>query len=175
MRDYRAKTSPKPLTAAQKEAAKKARKDRVAANPEKYRKLRSAAWHRRKEQERAYVKTRLTQNPAHHRERDLKRKYGITLAHYLRLMDEQSHKCAVCGEPSNGRRFDVDHCHSSGRVRGLLCRRCNLILGHAQDEPEVLMLAAGYLASASPASRSTSSSVTSRKKSGAPNPILRAR
>lgn len=149
MRNYRVENPSKPLTGEQKQAAKKARQDRVAANPEKYRKLRSARWNGRKEQERNYLKNRLKNNPAHYRERDLKRKYGITLADYLRLMDEQNHECAICADPSNGRRLDVDHCHSTGKVRGLLCRRCNLILGHAEDEPEVLILAASYLESAS--------------------------
>lgn len=56
--------------------------------------------------------------------------YGITVEDYKRMLGEQGGVCAICGEPpSPGRHLDVDHCHTSGAVRGLLCRSCNAGLG----------------------------------------------
>lgn len=55
--------------------------------------------------------------------------YGITVADY-RLMEHcQQGRCAVCREVGEGRRLDIDHDHTTGSVRGLLCRRCNLAVG----------------------------------------------
>lgn len=55
--------------------------------------------------------------------------------------------CEICGvsEEDYGRRLSLDHCHSSGKVRGLLCQPCNLGLGSFRDKPEVLLAAAAYL------------------------------
>ena len=53
----------------------------------------------------------------------------------------------ICGisEEEIGKRLDVDHCHASGKVRGVLCNSCNNILGHARDNIDVLKSAAEYL------------------------------
>jgi Recombination endonuclease VII len=57
--------------------------------------------------------------------------------------------CEICGE---GGALVVDHCHLTGRVRGLLCaRHCNLMLGHARDNTTVLARAIEYLAGVAPA------------------------
>lgn len=61
--------------------------------------------------------------------RNLRNKYGITEAQYSALYDAQGGRCAVCGCIPN-ERLAVDHDHETGVVRGLLCRRCNLELGH---------------------------------------------
>lgn len=59
---------------------------------------------------------------------------------------DYSGPCSLCGQPStNGKRLAVDHCHESGRVRGLLCDRCNRGLGYFRDQPDLLRLAAAYL------------------------------
>ncbi len=56
----------------------------------------------------------------------LKQKYGITLDDYWRMHDGQAGLCAICGaEESENKVLAVDHCHGTGRVRGLLCARCN--------------------------------------------------
>lgn len=78
-------------------------------------------------------------------------KYGITLEQYQELLDKQDGRCAVCGTdkpwPDSSRtNFVVDHCHSTGRVRGLLCATCNLMLGYAKDQTEILRAAITYLA-----------------------------
>lgn len=56
--------------------------------------------------------------------------FGITIEQYELLLDIQGNVCAICGDKClSGRRLAVDHCHETGRVRGLLCRRCNQRLG----------------------------------------------
>jgi hypothetical protein len=75
----------------------------------------------------------------HHRERiwnaKLKREYGITSKIYYELLEKQNGVCGICGcksTDSNAKTIDtklcVDHCHLTGKVRGLLCRKCNLAL-----------------------------------------------
>jgi hypothetical protein len=59
------------------------------------------------------------------------RKYNLTQQDYNKMLEAQGGKCKVCREhgPLNGRSLDVDHDHKTGRVRGLLCPRCNAHLG----------------------------------------------
>ena len=81
-------------------------------------------------------------------DQQLKRKYGITLEDYDRLLENQEGCCSICGtdEPGGGKgRFHVDHNHITGKVRGLLCNSCNTGLGRFKDSPEVLLKAAAYL------------------------------
>jgi hypothetical protein len=79
----------------------------------------------------------------------LKRQYGISLNEYVSMLVAQGQKCAICGSPSPNREgadsFDVDHDHKTGKVRGLLCKDCNLTIGTAHDSPEALRKAADYL------------------------------
>lgn len=78
------------------------------------------------------------------RNRDLKRFYGITLEDYNRMFDEQSGLCAIC-RVALDTTANVDHDHKTDNVRGLLCRSCNLALGHFQDSKESLKAAIRYL------------------------------
>jgi hypothetical protein len=67
--------------------------------------------------------------------RAYKRLYGITIADYDRMFDEQNGLCAVCGSDKalgRGRRFHVDHDHITGKVRGLLCHLCNTAIGRIE-------------------------------------------
>lgn len=76
------------------------------------------------------------------------RKYGITPNQFDVLFRKQDGKCAICGtEEPGGHRgvFQVDHDHITGRVRGLLCYKCNHMLGIANDNPNVLRRATDYL------------------------------
>lgn len=73
-------------------------------------------------------------------------KYGITIADYDRMLDGQGGMCAICGSTDPvDRSFNVDHDHKTGRVRGLLCRWCNLLLGYAGDDTTRLDSAIEYL------------------------------
>jgi DNA-directed RNA polymerase subunit RPC12/RpoP len=77
----------------------------------------------------------------------LKRRYGIGIEDYERMLISQNYKCAICGTPNdpNGRNFAVDHCHNTKKVRGLLCSRCNTGLGQLDDSVERLKQALDYL------------------------------
>jgi hypothetical protein len=68
--------------------------------------------------------------------------YTLTLAEKELLETAQQKRCAIC---INDADLNVDHCHTSGRVRGLLCMTCNLLLGYANDDPKVLESAIAYL------------------------------
>lgn len=78
----------------------------------------------------------------------IRRVYGITLAEYDKMFEDQNGKCAICGSPDEveGRRLAIDHCHDSGRVRGLLCGKCNRGLGLFYDNKQLLENAISYLA-----------------------------
>lgn len=77
----------------------------------------------------------------------LKNVYGITVEKYNEMFNEQNGCCAICGEHQTSlkKSLAVDHCHTSGEVRGLLCTNCNLLLGYATDDTKVLSNAINYL------------------------------
>lgn len=79
------------------------------------------------------------------REYHLLTKYGINQDVYNEMLEAQNGVCAICGWENTGRSLNVDHCHATGRVRGLLCNRCNLGLGYYWSDPELLRKAADYL------------------------------
>jgi hypothetical protein len=73
-------------------------------------------------------------------------KYGLTPSDYQTLLKSQYGVCAICREPpSANRRLCVDHDHQDNSVRGLLCDRCNRLIGNAQDSPRRLRNAYKYL------------------------------
>lgn len=77
-----------------------------------------------------------------------KKQYGISLEQYAEMLENQGGGCAICGATKPSERtkyFAVDHCHSTGKVRGLLCSKCNRGLGLFNDKPERLKAAAKYL------------------------------
>ena len=79
--------------------------------------------------------------PMYERSR-IKRKYGVTQEQVEMRRSEYSGLCEICGKkPSD----HIDHCHSTGFFRGLLCRQCNTALGMVADDPQVLRRAALYL------------------------------
>ncbi len=73
--------------------------------------------------------------------------YGIYAEEYQALYSHQGGRCYICrrAKGTSGRRLAVDHCHSTGRVRGLLCRPCNRMLGHARDDVAFFLRAVEYL------------------------------
>lgn len=74
----------------------------------------------------------------------LKKTYNLTEREWERLQDEQQGRCAICR--CKPRRLVVDHNHQTGRVRGLLCDRCNHdLLGAAHDQTKILYAAIAYL------------------------------
>jgi predicted transcriptional regulator YheO len=91
-------------------------------------------------------KTRIAaQNKASH----IKRLYGLSKQEYENLLNSQSGMCAICNTDRSTkegwRSLSVDHCHKTGKVRGLLCQNCNTSLGKFQDNIQILMRAIEYL------------------------------
>lgn len=78
-------------------------------------------------------------------DRRLRARYGITLADYEAMLIEQDGACKICQQKPVRMRLSVDHCHATGKVRGLLCERCNSLLGRVRDDAGVLERAAEYL------------------------------
>jgi Autographiviridae endonuclease VII len=77
------------------------------------------------------------------------KRYGITEEDYRRMMERQNSSCAICHMVFGNGRFDkprIDHCHETGRVRGLLCNGCNLSIGYFTADPSMLLSASLYLA-----------------------------
>jgi len=76
----------------------------------------------------------------------LKHAYGIDLEKYNSLLLTQKSKCALCPtKNTKSKRLRVDHCHKTNKIRGLLCDNCNLMLGHAKDNLDILMNGIAYL------------------------------
>ena len=110
----------------------------TTANPEKVREVRQrwrAAPGRREE-----ITTRWWRS-------QIVKLYGITPDDYDRLLMEQGGVCAVCKRPpADKQRLCVDHCHTTNKVRGLLCSKCNTGLGQFDESPGSLLSAIAYLA-----------------------------
>jgi hypothetical protein len=81
----------------------------------------------------------------------IERQFGITAEGYQNMLDAQNGVCAICKKPETATRLGttikmpVDHCHKTGKVRGLLCDSCNKGLGQFLDDPDALRSAADYL------------------------------
>ena len=78
--------------------------------------------------------------------------YGIDFTYVESLYAEQNGCCAICNRPisllfgkTKKGKAHVDHCHTTGNVRGLLCTKCNTLLGMSEDNKEVLIAALEYL------------------------------
>lgn len=98
---------------------------------------------RKRARERAYYHA----NPQKRIKSQRFRKFGLTEAKYNAALEKQAFKCALCTSPQPGGVGDwhIDHCHKTGRVRGLLCKNCNLGLGLFKDNPDLLEAGAVYL------------------------------
>lgn len=90
-------------------------------------------------------------NPHKELDYNFKRNYGISREDYDAMLEEQNHRCKICGETERPRsdgkvlRLSVDHCHDTRQVRGLLCTKCNMGLGYYDHSIERLRSAIEYL------------------------------
>ena len=90
--------------------------------------------------------SRRAENPEKNRARFLTWKYGMTQADFDRLMMLQSGRCALCGElPRKERSLHIDHDHTTGAIRGLLCSPCNTSIGLLKEDPRIAIRIARYL------------------------------
>lgn len=74
-------------------------------------------------------------------------KYGLREGDYEVLLDMNGGVCWICCNPETipNRRLAIDHCHTTGQVRGLLCTRCKQVLGRMEDDPDMLRRMADYV------------------------------
>ena len=72
------------------------------------------------------------------------RRYDLSTENYTALLEKQNHSCAICKDKTA---LEVDHCHTTDRVRGLLCERCNRLLGLGRENTDILVSAIDYLKS----------------------------
>ena len=101
-----------------------------------------------------YMREYRKKNPHIFKNMDLKKRFGITLKDYEKMLKEQNGVCAICGEEETvldhrtkePRSLAVDHDHQTDEIRGLLCTNCNRGIGHFQDNIDLLAKAISYLA-----------------------------
>ena len=94
-------------------------------------------------------------NVHHSKNYHLLKTYGMTLKEYEEMVQLSGNTCYVCGEGEtrhhhlSGRIVDlaVDHCHKTGKIRGLLCTKCNQAVGLLRDNPKIARSLADYLSS----------------------------
>ena len=110
--------------------------------------LASTKWQKNhKEQNNATRRTRLKANPEKEQSSRLVRRYGITLDQKKKMLDNQGYKCPLCQRHENvlARSLMVDHCHTTGKVRELLCFNCNSALGHLKEDIETAKRLVEYI------------------------------
>ena len=119
-REYHRKRRLDPL---QRELDNKKQRERRKANPEK------AKESSRKSEQSRRLKT-----------------YGLTIEDYNSILTKQNYLCGICNTKlENNRLTHVDHNHITGKVRGILCHHCNILLGNARDDTNILRSAILYL------------------------------
>lgn len=91
----------------------------------------------------------IDRNSDKYRNSKLRSSYGITLEEYNNILKKQDYKCAICGmEEKDDKflsKFTVDHCHRTGKVRGITCGNCNISIGKLGDSSEMIYRAYLYL------------------------------
>ena len=90
------------------------------------------------------ARRRLAGNKWYRREERLKQVYGLSMQDYDAMVAQQGGVCAICKRQPDRPLF-VDHCHASGKVRGLLCHPCNAAIGFMRDDDIVAAAATDYL------------------------------
>ena len=122
------------------------RRQRYAEDPEYRERIRAesrARYQAHKEEINSRRRLKSATDPARRSAR-LKERYGISLEQYEAMLKRQGGACAICGgQPA--KKLHVDHSHATRKVRGLLCRECNLGLGFYKDDQRLTMGATAYL------------------------------
>ncbi len=90
----------------------------------------------------------LKENRRRVKKHNLKTNYGLTIEQYDEMVRKSGGRCMVCGKKPTGKKgLHVDHDHKTGKVRGLLCNKCNVALGMVNDTPNLLLKLYYYLRS----------------------------
>lgn len=131
-------------------------KNRKASDPDHAAKLReyhksySAEYRttdKRKNYEASYRVKHAAKRKVQMREWRLKKVFGLSVEEFDSMLQNQNGTCAICHtpEPTGVGNWHVDHCHTTGRIRGLLCSKCNHVLGLVNDDRSTLLSAINYL------------------------------
>jgi hypothetical protein len=72
-----------------------------------------------------------------------KYRYGLSKEDFYLLKKEQDGKCKICGREM--KKYNIDHCHKTGKIRGILCTSCNMGIGMFKDDVELLEKVISYL------------------------------
>ncbi len=131
------------------------RKKYREANPEKMRQIRKDYRKNNKEKIAEAGRRRWLEHTKHHPEKTryyrIKSEYGITKTQHDQMLLDQGSKCTICekvfihGFGKGGTNFGVDHCHKTGKVRGLLCHPCNSAIGLVKENVTILSKMIEYL------------------------------
>lgn len=105
------------------------------------------------EYRRLYAQARREKFPRDHRNYGFKNRYGIGYDEYQAMQRAQGGVCLICKKPETSlnqhtheaRLLSVDHCHDTGKIRGLLCKRCNTGIGAFEEDPELMKAAVRYI------------------------------
>lgn len=119
-----------------------------AKNKEKLREWDRLRWDSKKETQLAYFKEYNKVNKEKNKNRKLVYHYGISLEEYNMMLAKQNHVCALCSKPfttTGAQKPVVDHCHTTGLVRGILHTNCNVAIGFFNENIDMLLKAAEYL------------------------------
>jgi hypothetical protein len=76
---------------------------------------------------------------------NIKKNYGLNEVEYNTLVSKANNQCMICKSPPMRTKLSVDHCHTTKKVRGLLCHNCNIAIGLFKDNTELLEQAIKYL------------------------------
>jgi hypothetical protein len=125
------------------EIKEKAKKYRIE-HPEKY---------NSSEYQKNYRDNHKEQSQKYHTEWHLKKKYNLSLTQYNKMLEEQNGVCAICGNKETVkdkrtnviRKLSVDHNHTTGKIRDLLCDSCNNLLGQIKENINICYLLIDYL------------------------------
>lgn len=80
------------------------------------------------------------------REQSYRRKYGISIDTYESMLKEQNGSCMICHRAElKDKKLDIDHCHRTGKIRALLCARCNKTIGLLEDDRQLALNMIAYL------------------------------
>ena len=87
-------------------------------------------------------------NPSYQKEQNMLNAYGLSLAQYNKMIAQQNNKCCICKTAftiDKKNSIHIDHDHESGKVRGILCSHCNVLLGYAREDISILRSAIRYI------------------------------
>lgn len=91
----------------------------------------------------ARARKRYEKDPGITKRRNILRRYGITLEQYEQILCAQNGECRICRKSKE--KMCLDHCHVTGKIRGILCNECNIAIGALKDSPALVARALEYL------------------------------